>query len=179
MAAKLARFLGLFIVGVVALTSSTTRAAAQARDATTSRINVGTLANDSNPADLDFQGAECLVAASGQSMDCAFQQVFLSVAPFDSRTCLVTTNSFERHFEKESETRWVSREVAQGTCGDVDTATLTNDGGEVRWSLEYRKTRTQRADAACRGDDPATERYSWKNARRPLPCQFIQPGAVR
>ena len=154
-------------------------AAAPPRDAASSRIVVGTLANDSNPSDLDFQGAECLVAPSGRAMDCAFQQVFLTLAPLDSQTCLVTTNSFERHFEKEDETHWVSREAPLGACGEVDSATLINDSGEIRWTLEYRKTKTRRDEAACRGDDPPVERYSWKNARRRLPCTFVQPGAVR
>lgn len=167
------------LASVIATASSAAPAAAQPRDAARSRIVIGTLANDSNPADLDFQGAECVVAPSGRSMDCAFQQVFLTIAPLDSQTCLVTTNSFERHFEKESDTRWISREAAEGACGEVDTATLIDDGGEVRWTLEFRKVKTQRTTAACQADDPPVERYSWRNARRRLPCQFVQPGAVR
>ena len=142
-----------------------------------SRIVIGTLANDSNPDDLDFQGGECLVDTSGRTMACAFQQVFLTIAPFDAQVCLVTTNSFERRFEKQSETTWVSRD-ADGAC-TIDTATLTDDGGEVRWTLEYRKTNNG-TDPACRGGhDLPPERYSWRHARRALACRFVQPGAIR
>jgi len=152
-------------------------AAAPAPTGDRSRIIIGTLANDSNPDDLDFQGGECLVEPSGRAMACAFQQVFLSIAPFDAQVCLVTTNSFERRFDKQDEKTWVSRQ-AEGGC-TVDTATLTDDGGEVRWTLEYRRTNNA-ADTACRGgQDAPPERYSWRRARRALTCRFVQPGAIR
>lgn len=178
------RFVRFALLAVtLSLASSSTPAFAQAPIASSPaapvRLVVGTLANDSAPDDLDFQGAECIVDTSGGAMTCAFQQVFLTRAPFDPQTCLVTTNSFERRFEKNGERAWTSRGEPEGPCGVVDVATLTDDGGQVRWTLEYRKTATQRDGAACRAADPPVEQYSWKNARRRLPCQFVQPGAVR
>ncbi len=153
--------------------------AAQPRSAADSRIVVASLASDTKADDLDFQGGECVVDPSGRRMACAFQQVFLTRSPLDTDTCLVTTNRFERQFDRQDERTWISREPAAGVCGVVDIATLVDEGGEVRWSLEFRTEMTNRADAACRGANPPAERFSWRAVRRPLPCRFIQPGAVR
>lgn len=166
----------VWILTSAALATSTA-AMAQPRDA--ARIVIGSLANDSQPSDLDFQGGECRVAASGRQMECAFQQVFLTRSPIDADTCLVTTNRFERQFERQNETTWVSRAAATGPCAVVDVATLTDEGREIHWSLEFRSETTDRRDSACRAPDPPAERFSWKAVRRPLPCRFIQPGAVR
>jgi hypothetical protein len=142
-------------------------------------VVVPSLANATHPSDLDFQGGECDLNASGRAMTCLFQQVFLTVAPFDAQTCLVTTNSYERTFDKESDTVWVSRSAPDGDCGVVDVATLRNEGGPAQWSLELRKSATKRDMPACRAAESAAEVMSWRNARRPLPCRFVQPGAVR
>lgn len=112
-------------------------------------------------------------------MECEFQQVFLTRSPIDADTCLVTTNRFERQFDRVDDTTWVSRAAATGPCAVVDVATLVDEGREVRWSLEFRSETTDRREAACRAPDPPAERFSWKAVRRPLPCRFIQPGAVR
>lgn len=159
--------------------STSATIAAQSRDPAAARIVIASLANDSQAGDLDFQGGECRVAGSGRHMDCEFQQVFLTRSPIDADTCLVTTNRFERQFDKQDETTWVSRVPAAGPCGVVDVATLVDEGRAIRWSLEFRTEKTDRRDGACRAPDPPAERFSWKAVRRPLPCRFIQPGAVR
>jgi hypothetical protein len=138
-----------------------------------------TLANANNPSELDYQGGECEIDAAGTRMECGFQQVFLTISPLDSQTCLVTTNQYARIFEKQSPTRWVSSDGPEGDCGLLDVATLEDEGNMVQWSLELKTVATNTALASCRRDQPPPERLSWRNARRRLPCQFIQPGAIR
>jgi len=167
------------VVSLLSPAGSSATLSAQPRDAASARVVIASLANDSQPSDLDFQGGECLVSESGRRMDCQFQQVFLTRSPIDADTCLVTTNRFERRFQKQNATTWVSRQDAPGPCGVVDIATLVDEGREVRWSLEFRTEITNRTAAACRGDNPPAERFSGMAVRRPLPCRFIQPGAVR
>jgi hypothetical protein len=142
-------------------------------------LSIPFLANASRPAALEFEAGECDIDASGRSMICRFQQLFLTTADAAPNTCLVTTNGYERRFEKQGATDWVSREGPDGDCGIVDVATLRDNGG-VRWTMEMRKIVTRRdASARCRAADEAPETLSWQNVRRELPCRFVQPGALR
>lgn len=146
--------------------------AAQAQPAT---VTIPALANAARPTDLDFTAGECALAAGGKTMECVFQQVFLTLSPLDKSTCLVTTNRYARTFERESPTRWTSREGPSGPCGVVDIATL-DDGGATRWTMELREEVTAK-DSRC-PTSAAREILSWQNVIRPLPCTRIQPGAM-
>jgi hypothetical protein len=146
-----------------------------AQPAPSSRLIIPSLANLSQPADLDFQAGECDVAPDGGTLECVFQQVFLTVALFDAQTCLVTTNRYARTFKKETDTRWVSREGPEGPCGVEDIATLVHGGG-ARWTLEMRRVVT-RPSPSC-PSVPEPEILSWQNVRRPVPCRYVQPGAM-
>lgn len=156
-------------------------APASTQDATpaATRVVIASLANDTNPSDLDFQGGECEIGRTGRTMDCEFQQVFLTISPLDAQTCLVTTNRYARTFEKTAEHVWVSREGPTGPCGTLDVSTLTDEGGGRRWMLEQRQTLTRRDDRSCSGPDPKPEVLTWRSVRRPLPCRFVRPGALR
>ena len=68
------------------------------------------LANATKPTDLEFEGAECDVDASGNRMTCAFQQLFLTTSPLAPDTCLVTTNRYDRVFQRDSSSHWTSTE---------------------------------------------------------------------
>jgi hypothetical protein len=143
-----------------------------------SHVVIPFLANATKPADLDFQGGECERDASGNRMDCVFQQVFLTTSDLAPDTCLITTNRYERTFRRDTATRWVSTEGPEGDCGLLDVATLQSDGG-VKWTMETRKVATKRAASpACRASDAQAETLSWQNIRRPLPCRFVQPGGL-
>jgi hypothetical protein len=136
------------------------------------------LANATRPVDLEFEAGECEVDASGTTMECRFRQVFLTPAAFDPQTCLITTNGYERTFQKQAANRWVSRSEPEGVCGLTDTATLQNDGGAM-WTMDMRKTATKKdADPSCRRMADVVDTLSWRNVRRPLACRFIQPGAM-
>ncbi len=143
--------------------------------AQTSTVTIPSLANASRPNDLDFTAGECEPASSGKTMECVFQQVFLTLSPLDTATCLVTTNRYARTFERESPTRWISREGPQGPCGIVDIATL-DDGGATRWTMELRTVVTG-AGAQCGKPEPPVV-LSWQNITRSLPCTRVQPGAM-
>ena len=143
-----------------------------------SHVTIPFLANATKPTDLDFQGGDCNVDRTGATMACRFQQVFLTISPLDARTCVVTTNRYEQVFRKDGDARWTSREAPDGACGVVEVTTLM-DGGGVKWTLETRKVVTKKAGApACRNMEDTTETLSWQNLRRPLPCAFVQPGAL-
>jgi hypothetical protein len=136
------------------------------------------LANATKPADLEFEGAECEVDKTGNTMECEFQQVFLTTTAVAPQTCVITTNRYGRTFHKQAGARWVSSEAPVGACGFVDITTLQNDGG-VRWTMETRKTITRRdGGAQCHGVDEQRETLSWQNLRRALPCTFVQPGGL-
>jgi hypothetical protein len=140
-------------------------------------ITIPALANATKPSDLDFMAVECDIDPSGHTMECQFQQVFLTVAAFDAQTCLVTTNRYSRTFQNQTATRWVSTEGPEGVCGVLDVTTLQNEG--VRWTLEAHKVVTKRdASPACRDVDEKPEVLSWRDTRRALPCRFVQPGAI-
>jgi hypothetical protein len=148
------------------------------RSASPSHIVIPFLANATKPTDLDFEGGECELAASGNRMACTFQQVFLTTSDVAPDTCLVTTNRYERVFNRDSATRWVSTEGPEGVCGLLDIATLQDDGG-VRWTMETRKVATKKdASSRCQTMNAERETLSWQNIRRPLPCRFIQPGGL-
>jgi hypothetical protein len=146
--------------------------------ASRSHVVIPFLANATRSADLDFEGGECELDASGNTMACTFQQVFLTTTAVAPDTCMITTNRYERRFRRDAPTRWVSTEGPEGVCGLLDVATLQDDGG-VRWTLEMHKVVTKK-DAAltCRTLDAQSETFSWQNIRRPLPCKFIQPGGL-
>ena len=92
-----------------------------------SHIVIPSLADASAPSALNFEGGECDVLSAGETMECQFQQVFLTIAPLDAQTCLITTNRYERTFHMEDGVRWVSREGPSGECGVVDVITLQQE----------------------------------------------------
>jgi hypothetical protein len=143
-----------------------------------SHITIPFLANVAKPADLGFEGGECEIDKSGNTMTCQFQQVILTTSEFAPQTCLISTNRYDRVFQKETSTRWVSREGPAGVCGVVDVFTL-QDGGGVRWTMEMRKIVTRKdASSQCLAVDEQPETLGWQNIRRALPCTFIQPGGL-
>jgi hypothetical protein len=150
----------------------------QARDERASHIIIPSLANASKPSDLDYQGGECDIDQAGKTMDCVFQQVFLTVALFDAQTCLITTSRYERTFQTQAGAGWVSTEGPEGECGVVDITTLVNEGG-ARWTMDVRKVVTRKdAPPSCRELDGAHETLSWRDVRRTLPCKLVQPGLL-
>lgn len=154
------------------------QAAASTRAVEPARVTVPFLANSSKPADLDFQSGECDVEASGRVMTCRFQQVFLTVSPITPDTCLITTNRYERVYQRDGEMHWTSRGEPVGTCGTVEVSTLRGDGG-IRWTLEMRtEVTTPAAAPACAALAQGGDTMSWHTLRRPLPCAFVQPGAI-
>jgi hypothetical protein len=168
----------LILSGTVAPALSVAQPAASQPPPAANRVVIN-LANANNPSDLDYQGGECEIDAAGTQMECGFQQVFLTISPLDAQTCLITTNQYARIFQKQSPTRWVSSDGPEGECGLLDVATLEDEGNMTQWSLELKTVATNKDLASCRGDQPPPERLSWRNVRRPLPCRFVQPGAIR
>jgi len=143
-----------------------------------SHVTIPFLANATKPAALEFEGAECDVDASGNRMDCAFQQLFLTTSSVAPDTCLVTTNRYDRIFLRDAPNHWTSSEGPEGVCGLLDVATLQDDGG-VRWTMEVKKEVTKKeASAACLTMKVQPEVFSWQNIRRPLPCKNVQPGGL-
>ena len=157
---------------------------AQAGAPSSAHVVIPLLANATKPNDLDFQGGECELDASGMAMECVFQQAFLTTSSAAPDTCLITTNRYERTFKRadaaagaaRTSTRWVSTEGPEGDCGMLDVATLQYDGG-IRWTMETKKIATKK-DASCRALEGESETLSWQNLRRPLPCRFVQPGGL-
>src|SRR5262245_29042163 len=143
-----------------------------------SHVVIPFLANATEPHDLEFEGAECDIDASGTRMTCAFQQLFFTTSPVAPDTCLATTNRYDRVFRRDSPNHWTSSEGPDGVCGILDIATLQDDGG-VRWTMELKKEVTKNeASAACLTMKVPPEVFSWQNIRRPLPCKNIQPGGL-
>jgi hypothetical protein len=140
-------------------------------------VTIPFLASATKPADLGFEGAECDVDKTGDSMACQFQQVFLTTSDVVADTCLVTTSRYERSFRRQSAARWVSTEGPAGPCGLLDVVTLQDEGG-VRWTMTMQKVVTADATPACRSLTVPSETLGWQNIRRPLPCRFVQPGAL-
>jgi hypothetical protein len=150
-------------------------------------ITIPFLANATRPADLSFEGGECEIDRTGNTMTCEFQQVFFTTSDLAPQTCLVTTSRYARTFTKQAplngtgpggNTRWVSSQAPEGLCGISETTTLQDDG-TVKWTMETRKRVTRNdADPACRAVDERPETLSWQNLRRALPCAFIQPGGI-
>ena len=152
--------------------------AAQIAAPSRSHVTIPFLANASKPGNLEFEGAECNIDAGGNRMTCAFQQLFLTTSSAAPDTCLVTTNRYDRVFDRDSPNHWTSREGPAGVCGVFDVATLTDEGG-VRWTMELKTELTRKeGSAACLAMKPETEVFSWQNIRRPLPCRNVQPGAL-
>jgi hypothetical protein len=144
----------------------------------TSHVVIPFLVNAAKPAALEFEGGECDVDATGTSMDCNFQQLFLTTSDVAPDTCLVTTNRYQRVFQRDSPTRWINKEGPEGECGVVEMVTLQDEGG-VRWTMETRRIVTAKdAAPSCRMPDGPAEILSWQNIRRPLPCRFVQPGGL-
>jgi hypothetical protein len=158
---------------------------AQARNQASSHVVIPLLANATRPTDLDFQGGECELNANRTTMECVFQQAFLTTSSVAPDTCLITTNRYQRTFKRAdagpagpaaTSTRWVSTEGPTGDCGVLDVATLQYDGG-IKWTMETKKVATKK-DASCRALEAESETLSWQNLRRPLPCTFVQPGGL-
>jgi hypothetical protein len=171
----------LTVMTLVTLAFSVWRQTSLAQSAASpspSHVVIPFLANATKPADLDFEGGECELDASGARMACTFQQVFLTTSGVAPDTCLITTNRYERNFRRDTAGRWVSTEGPEGVCGLLDVATLHDEGG-VRWTMETHKVVTKKdASAACQAYDTQSETFSWQNIRRPLPCKFVQPGGL-
>jgi hypothetical protein len=182
-ASSSARVRGLLVMGMMLVACAAAPDPAHAQAAAiappANRVVIAALANAISPADLDYQGAECEINEAGTRMECGFQQVFLTMSPLDAQTCLITTNQYSRTFDKQSATRWVSIDGPDGECGLLDVATLEDEGNMIHWSLEMKTVRTRTDLASCKGELPAAEVLSWRNVRRPLPCRFVQPGALR
>lgn len=154
-------------------------AEAQSGTSPRSHVTIPFLANASKPTDLEYEGADCDIDAGGSRMTCAFQQLFLTTSSLAPDTCLVTTNRYDRVFQRDSPNHWTSSEGPEGVCGLLDVATLT-DGGGVRWTMELKKEVTRKEGAvACATMKVETEVFSWQNIRRSLPCKNVQPGALR
>jgi hypothetical protein len=160
---------------------------AQAGAPSSSHVVIPLLANATKPADLDFQGGECELDATRTTMECVFQQAFLTTSSVAPDTCLITTNRYQRTFRRQTAAdgasraatapaRWVSTEGPEGDCGMLDVATLQYDGG-IKWTMETKNVATKK-DAACRALEGESETLSWQNLRRPLPCKFVQPGGL-
>jgi hypothetical protein len=151
---------------------------AQVGAPSSSHVVIPLLANATRPGDLDFQGGECELDASRTTMECVFQQAFLTTSSVAPDTCLITTNRYQRTFRRPASgpAGWVSTEGPEGDCGMLDVATLQYDGG-VKWTMEMKKVATKK-DAACRALEGESETLSWQNLRRPLPCRFVQPGGL-
>ena len=160
---------------------------AQVAAPSSSHVVIPLLANATKPDDLDFQGGECELDASRTTMECVFQQAFLTTNSLAPDTCLITTNRYQRTFRRETapdtgnrtpptSTRWISTEGPAGDCGLLDVATLQHDGG-IKWTMETRKVAAKK-DASCRALEGESETLSWQNLRRPLPCKFVQPGGL-
>src|SRR5437870_13234639 len=102
----------------------------------------------------------------GNTMECQFQQVFLTTSNLAPLTCLITTNRYERTFQKQTGTRWVSREGPTGVCGTVDVTTLQDDG-RVRCTMDTRRIGTMKhASADCQGTDAGPHILSAHNVQR-------------
>ena len=169
----------LLVAAVVAPDPSLAQPATAVQPAASNRVVIASLANANNPSDLDYQGGECEIDAGGTAMDCGFQQVFLTISPLDPQTCLVTTNQYARRFQKQSPTRWVSSEGPEGECGLLDVATLEDEGNMIHWTLEMKNGRHQEGPGVLQRRPAPPQLLSWRNVRRPLPCRFVQPGAIR
>jgi hypothetical protein len=152
--------------------------AAQGAARTPSHVVIPFLANATMPADLDFEGGECELDAGSHTMDCTFQQVFLTTSAVAPDTCLITTNRYQRKFRRDAPTRWVSTAGPEGVCGILDVVTL-QDGGSVRWTMEARRVVTKTdPSSTCSAVEAQVTAFSWQNIRRPLPCRFVQPGGL-
>jgi hypothetical protein len=168
----------LTTVAVVGIVGPAARAQAPTQPSSQAHVVIPFLANETKPSDLDFEGAECDVDATGSRMACTFQQVFLTTSPVVPDTCFVTTNRYERVFRRDSATHWTSIEGPAGACGILDIATL-EDGGGVRWTMELRKQTTKKeAGGSCQPVDAMPDTFGWRHIRRPLPCRFVQPGGL-
>jgi hypothetical protein len=140
------------------------------------RVTIPFLASTTRPSALEYEAAACDISLAGDVMTCRFQQVFLTVSSLDPQTCLITTNGYERTFNRDSASRWLSVQPVDGECGILDTAAL-DDGGGVRWTMTLRKVVTKKdASPACREVDESPEAFNWQGLKRPLPCSSIQPG---
>jgi hypothetical protein len=160
---------------------------AQVSAPSSSHLVIPLLANATKPGDLDFQGGECELDATRTTMECVFQQAFLTTSSVAPDTCVITTSRYQRTFRRQATAegvsrtgpvtaRWVSTEGPEGDCGMLDVATLQYEGG-IKWTMETKKAATKK-DAACRALEGEPETLSWQNLRRPLPCRFVQPGGL-
>jgi hypothetical protein len=162
-------------IGVLATTIWCDVAGAQ--PAPGSHVVIPFLANAAKPSALEFEGAECEANRAGTTLRCEFQQVFLTTAEVPD-TCLITTNRYQKTFQRETTGRWVSSDAPAGVCGVMEVVTL-QDGGGVRWTMELKKVVTRKnAAASCAAAEEPPETLTWQNLRRPLPCKFVQPGAL-
>ncbi len=152
---------------------------ATAPSATAQHLSIPFLAAAPQPGIVSYEGAECDADAAGDTLRCAFQQVFLTTENAPPDTCMVTTNGYDVVFHRELPTRWISRTAPQGVCGVVDTVVL-EDGGGVRWTMTLATTAT-RKDAApqCHTVEDTHEVMTWQDVRRRLPCAYVQPGGLR
>ena len=179
-AAMLSRALtGGFVVvttGVLAVAQANNRSEGTSAQHESKVVLIYTMANASKPSELDFQGGRCEIDQAGRSMMCQFEQVLINSSD-DPQTCTIYTNHYERTFERQSATRWVSKAGPSGVCGVVDVTTLQRDpASEFNWTMETRKIVTNRGAAeACKMFDETPERLDTRNTKRPLSCKFVNP----
>src|SRR4029077_13189539 len=83
-------------------TLSTTGPFAQVKAPASSHVVIPLLANATRPSDLDFQGGECELDPGRTTMECVFQQAFLTTSSVAPDTCLITTNRYQRTFRRQT-----------------------------------------------------------------------------
>ena len=110
--------------------------------------------------------------------DLPFPPGLFTVSSIDATSCVMTTNGYAQTFRRQSPTRWEAAEAPAGECGIVETTTL-EDGGGVHWTMTVRRVATRKTgQLECVAAAAESERYSWKDVKRTLPCTSIQPGAI-
>jgi hypothetical protein len=159
-------------------------AASQAR--TPSHVIILPMANVSKPSELDFEGGACDVDGPGDTMKCAFQQVFIR-PPLqdDPAACVIVTNRYEQTFKKQNARRWVNNDGPAGVCGVVVVTTLEQEEGDLissvwRVTLNTRKIVTNKAASPGCSDVLAEmpETLSWNYRHRALSCEYIRAASI-
>ena len=168
----------LFIFVAVALVSFIIPGQATAQP----RTSYVTIPNLAKPSELDFEGADC--KRTDDVMTCEFHQVLLIPMKTDPSVCEIYTNRYESTFTKQNTRRWVSNEGPQGVCGVVTVTTLEQDESDptsgLLWTMNTQKIVTNKsADTVCKQLDERPETLTWRDSRRPLPCKFVTPAAIR
>ena len=143
---------------------------------------ISPMANATKAPVLNFEGGECRMEQTGRTMTCRFHQVLMALDDHDAQTCSITTNTYERTFEKQTETRWIGHTGPTGVCGVLETMTFQRDAGLgfSQWTMDTTRILTNKSAApSCRTlSETSVDRLSWQNTRRPLPCQFVRAASL-